>query len=94
MLVLAANAGQSWWVWVAVLGGLALIIGLLYLLDRWLAKRGRRPQTFGTGSAEAMLELQSLLEPAKKHVIEVRREKRQEKPGAGDDDETAGRGVD
>lgn len=92
MLMLTVNAGQSWWVWVVVLGGLALIIGLFYLLDRWLAKRGA--QTFGTGSAQAILELQTLLEPSKKHVIEVRREKRQEKPGAGDDDEPSGRGVD
>ena len=39
-----------------------------------------------------MLELQSLLEPGKRHVMEAKQKQRKEDVGAGDDDVTSGRG--
>jgi hypothetical protein len=83
---------QSVVVWVVVLGGLALIAGALYALDRWYARKypGQSPGV-ATRAGAGMLELQSLLEPGKRHVLEARQQKRKEDGGAGDDEDTSGR---
>lgn len=91
MLIFSASGEQSVWVWLVVVGGLALIGLALYLLDRWATKRGHGSHPVVTRAGGAMLELQSLLEPSKRHVIEARKDKRKSDAGAGDDADTSGR---
>lgn len=84
---------QSALVWLVVLGGLALIAGLLWLWARWYEHRyPGKSSGVVTRAGAGMLELQSLLEPGKRHVMEARQQKRKEDGGAGDDEDTSGRG--
>ncbi len=92
-LASAASGEQSGFVWLAILGSVAILAGILYLLGRWEEKRsGGRKHSITTRAGAGMLELQSLLEPSKRHVLEARQEKRSDDEGSGDDDDTAGRG--
>ena len=71
---------------------IALAAAALFVLDRlalaaeargWIYWRRRRANP-GT-RAGAMLEMQSLLEPSKRHVIQVQRAETEEEDDAGDD---------
>ena len=73
----------------------AAVVGLwlLHRLALWAERRGwiyyihKQPSLDTLGSA--FLELQQMVEPGKKHVIEAKREQRQEQNGeAGPDDPT------
>lgn len=91
MFILAVSGPQPFWVWLVVLGGLAVIGGGLYALDRKISRSSRSRSAITTHAGSAMLELQSLLEPGKRHVIEARKEKRKPDVGAGDDADASGR---
>ncbi len=76
-----------------IAGILAALYGL-HRLALWMEAKGwiyyvkkrASPDTIGS----AVLELQQMVKPATKHVLEVRRQRRVENPGAGDPPE-AGR---
>ncbi len=89
-LFLALQDQQPRWVYAIVLGGIALIGGGLYWLDRWDKKKhgGRRNPTV-TRAGNAFMELQTLLEPGKRHVIVAKETKKTEQDGEGDDDDTS-----
>ncbi|MFN8007060.1 MAG: hypothetical protein U0V70_08595 [Terriglobia bacterium] len=69
------------------LAGVLLLVALDQLglwLERkgWLYYRHSKPSSSQLGNA--LLELQSILEPSKQHVMEVRLEERDQKPDSGD----------
>ena len=72
-------------VWVA---GIA---GVLFAFDRlmlWMEKKGwvywrRSKQGGGSGVGNALLEVQSLIEPNKRHVVEMMREEKKEQADSG-----------
>ena len=73
------------WMW------LIAIAASLYALHRlalWAESRGwiyyKRSQGSSTRAGNAMLEVQQLLEPSKRHVIEMKRDQRAERDDSGD----------
>jgi len=73
--------------------GAILIIGsALYLLDRlllWMECRGwvywrKTKRSTGPGVGNALLEIQTLLEPSARHVLEYRQEVKDESPEPAD----------
>ena len=91
MTILASTASgeQSAWVWLAMLGVLVAIAAVFYWLDRWDKKKGGSHHSIITRAGGAMFELQTLLEPSKRHVIEVQQKQLKKDAGAGDDDDTS-----
>jgi hypothetical protein len=78
--------------WLILVAGIVLI---LFALDRvavWMESRGwlyyRRVKPSSSNLGNAFLELQSLLEPGKRHVIEFRREEHDEQTDSGAPPET------
>jgi hypothetical protein len=78
---------------VLLVGGAILVIGAaLYLLDRlllWMERRGwvywrKTKRSTGPGVGNALLEIQTLVEPAARHVLELRQEVKEDSPELGD----------
>ena len=75
------------------LGTAAWIVGIglgLFLLDRlglWMERQGwiyyRRSRGMSTRAGNAFLELHSMLEPEKKHVIELKKEEKKTQVPSG-----------
>lgn len=70
---------------------LAAIVCGLWLVHRlalWMEDRGwiywTRSRGYGTRAGNAMLEVQGLLEPEKRHVIEMKQDIKAESDGQGD----------
>ena len=83
-------------------GAILATLAALYLLDRlllWMERRGwvywrKTTRSTGPGMGNALLEIQSLVEPSARHVLEIRREVKEESPKPGDppsDDPVPGR---
>ena len=80
------------------LGTAAWVAGIglgLFLLDRlglWMERRGwiyyRRSRGMSTRAGNAFLELHSMLEPEKKHVIELKQEERKSQVPSGENPTT------
>ena len=76
--------------WVA--GGILAIGIALFLLDRlllWMERKGwvywrKTTRSTGPGVGNALLEIQSLVEPSAQHVLELRQEVKEESPEPGD----------
>jgi hypothetical protein len=74
----------------ALLWIVALLIGifLLHRLALWAESRGwiyyKHSSSSSTRAGSAMLEVQQLLEPSKRHVIEIKREQKEVEDEAGD----------
>ena len=78
---------------VLLVGCAILVVGIaLYLLDRlllWMERRGwvywrKTTRSTGPGMGNALLEIQSLVEPSARHVLEIRQEVKEESPQPGD----------
>jgi len=75
-----------------VAGGILAIGIALVLLDRlllWMERKGwvywrKTTRSTGPGVGNALLEIQSLVEPSARHVLELRREVKEESPEPGD----------
>jgi hypothetical protein len=74
-------------------GGAILAIAVaLYLLDRlllWMERRGwvywrKTTRNTGPGVGNALLEIQSLVEPGARHVLEIRQDEAEESPEPGE----------
>ncbi len=71
--------------WIA---GIAVALFALHLLALWMERRGwiyyvkKQPSASAVGSA--VLEIQSLLQPEKKHVVQMRRERRVKRDAEGE----------
>ena len=70
---------------------LTVIAAVLYTLHRiclWMESRGwiyyRKSGDYATRAGSAMLEVQSLLQPEKKHVIEMKRDQKAESDAQGE----------
>jgi hypothetical protein len=69
----------------------AIILGsvLLHLLALWAERRGwiyyKHTKPSHSALGNAFLEVQSILEPNKKHIIEVKKEDKKQNEEAGDD---------
>jgi hypothetical protein len=76
------------WTWIVVIAG--LLIGGYFSLDRLMYK-GIYDESRVGGSLinSAFSELQTLVDPAHRHVMEEREHKRAEHDDAGDDPDTA-----
>jgi hypothetical protein len=74
--------------WFATAAAAILILLGLDRVGLWMEDRGwlyyRRVKPSSTNLGSAFLELQSLLEPSKKHVLESRLEERDEETDSGD----------
>jgi len=74
-----------------VIIALAIIVGgvLLHFLALWMERKGwiyynhNKPSSNALGNA--FLEVQSILEPNKKHIIEVKKEDKKQNEEAGDE---------
>ncbi len=75
--------------WVA---GIALGLFLLDRLGLWMERQGwiyyRKSRGMTTRAGNAFLELHSMLEPEKKHVIELKQEEKKAQTPTGDPPET------
>ena len=64
---------------------------LLHLLFRWMEDKGwiyyQRNRPSRTALGNAFLEIQSILEPDKKHVVEIRRDGKRDVAASGDEKE-------
>jgi hypothetical protein len=76
-----------------LVGGVILGVGVaLYLFDRvllWMERKGwvywrRTKRHTGPGMGNALLEIQTLVEPSARHMLEIRNEVKQESPEPGD----------
>ena len=75
-----------------VAGGILVAAVVLYGLDRlllWMERRGwvywrMTKRRTGPGVGNALLEIQSLVEPSARHLLETRQEVREESPEPGD----------
>jgi hypothetical protein len=80
LILLSASA----WTWVGVL--LLLVIGSYFFLDKLMSKGIYEESTEGRSRINAAFsELQTLVDPAHRHVLEERERKRGEHDDAGDD---------
>jgi hypothetical protein len=75
---------DPWWLWIAVPFGLAAIAGVVYLFGRVLQRAGVGRHERASRAGAAALQLQSIFEPSKRHVIEARQQKRAEEDAQGD----------
>jgi hypothetical protein len=71
--------------WLLILIGICVGLFALHKLGLWIESRGwiyyhKKKASPGT-AASAWLEMQSLIEPGKKHVIQVQREEHEEDDG-------------
>lgn len=78
---------------VLLVAGAILLIGVaLYVLDRlllWMERRGwvywrKTKRRTGPGVGNALLEIQTLVEPAARHALELRHEVREDSPEPAD----------
>jgi len=73
-------------------GAILAIAAALFLLDRlllWMERRGwvywrKTERRTGPGVGNALLEIQTLVEPATRHVVELRQEVKVDSPKPGD----------
>jgi len=75
---------DPWWLWIAVPAALAAFAGFLYVLGRILRRAGVGNHERASRAGAAALELQSIFEPSKRHVIEARQRKHAEEDAQGD----------
>jgi hypothetical protein len=78
-------------VWLAV--GSVALYGL-HCLGRWMEAKGwisSRRTSGSTAAGSAMLELQAILDPSTRHVIELKHEERKNEDDAGDPPVSEGR---
>ncbi len=74
---------------------MAIILGgvLLHLLALWMERRGwiyyKHNAPSGTRLGTAFLEIQSILEPNKKHIIEIKKADKKQNEEAGDEPDDA-----
>lgn len=87
ILVLQAGAADPI-TYVLIFGGVALVGGLLYLAHR-LEKAGYLPKAHAVTNraVDAAAEINAMLQPAHRHVLNAKREQRKKNDGQGDDDE-------
>lgn len=76
------------WLWIVVLVG--LVVGGYFFLDKLMRKGIYEKSTEGRSRINsAISEMQTLVDPGHRHVIEVRERKRAERDDAGDDPDAA-----
>ena len=75
---------DPWWLWVAVPVGLVVLAAAIWLLGRILRHAGIGNHERSSRVGAAALELQSIFEPSKRHVIEARQRERSESDAQGD----------
>jgi hypothetical protein len=79
---------RSFLIWAAVLAGVVVLVFALDRLALWMEARGwlywRKTRHSSGGSlGSAFLEIQTLVDPGKRHVLEVRREEKTEEVDSG-----------
>ena len=79
---------DPWWLWIVVPIGLAAAALLFALLGRLLRRAGIGTHEHSSRAGAAALQLQSIFEPSKRHVLEARQRERGESDaqGGGDGD--------
>jgi hypothetical protein len=80
---------DPWWLWIAVPFGLAAVALSVALLGRLLRRSGVGGHERSSRAGAAALQLQSIFEPSKRHVIEARQRERSESDAqSGDNSES------
>lgn len=74
--------------WLILVAGVVLILLVLDRVGLWMEKRGwiyyRRVKPKGSSLGNAFLEIESIVQPSKQHVIEARIEEHDEESDSGD----------
>jgi len=78
------GARDPWWLWLAMPIGLAAFAFCIWLLGRWLRRAGIGTHERTSRAGAAALELQSIFEPSRRHVLEARQRERSEQDAQGD----------
>jgi hypothetical protein len=85
--------------WIGLAAAGAIVLWTVDRLALWAESRGwiyyrRTNRRTGANLGDAFLEIQSMLEPDKRHLLEIRREEKSEQSETGDppDDPAAGPG--
>jgi hypothetical protein len=78
---------DPWWLWIAVPIGLAGAALLLALFGRLLRRAGIGMHEHSSRAGAAALQLQSIFEPSKRHVLEARQRERGESDAQGGSDD-------
>ena len=74
---------------IGIILGIAVALLLLDRLLLWMERRGwvywrKTKRHTGPGVGNALLEIQTMVDPSAKHVLELRREVKEDAPEAGD----------
>ncbi len=75
---------DPWWLWMAVPVALGAFAIFIFLLGRVLRHAGIGTHERSSRAGAAALQLQSLFEPSKRHVIAARQRERSEEDAQGD----------
>jgi hypothetical protein len=75
--------------WTAVVAGAAVAVWSLDRVALWAESRGwiyyrRTERKTGANLGDAFLEIQTMIEPGTRHVVEIRREEKSEQSESGD----------
>lgn len=83
--MLAFISQAEWSTYGYILGGTAAIVLALWWLERLSTRNGKgKVSVMATRAGASVLELQSILEPSKKYVIEARKQKLPKEDGGGE----------
>jgi hypothetical protein len=79
---IAADGQQPAWIYAAVIGGLAVLVTLLWALNRLIMRLFPATKNYGTAGGNALMRLEAQFLPGREHVMEAR-----ERDDAEEDDE-------
>lgn len=71
-MLVANDHYQPFWVWPAVLGAIAAMVGLLWLFDRALKHYFPSTRKHYRAGGNALVRVDAMFMPAREHIIEAR----------------------
>ena len=78
---------QSWWGWLFAGGAIAVLIFVVWLIDRLLPEKMRKGYSAGAGNA--LMRAETFFRPSREHVIEAKQQERKEEDDEGGPDKTS-----
>ena len=79
---------QPFWIWPAVLGGIAAIVALLWSLNRVLTRFFPNTGKYYHAGGNALMRVESIFLPGREHMIEARERDDAEEDNKGEPPET------
>ena len=75
---------QPFWIWPAVIGAIAVIVLLFWLLDRFMKRYFPSSRKAYTAGGNALMRVEALFLPGREHVIEAKESEDEEQEESGD----------